>query len=151
MLGGYGVFVVEKKVATITITTEDNSGTWTLNKPIVCLCCGLLEDQTCASRFCFAPQHFVALLNTSSATMSILGIVAAPIERFAASSSTITLVFASITSFLVFAVVVNVLNQILFRNPHEPPMVFHLFPIIGSTIQYGIDPYKFFFACREKV
>lgn len=28
--------------------------------------------------------------------------------------------------------------------------MFHLVPFIGSTIAYGIDPYKFFFACREK-
>jgi len=143
--------MLEKKVAGIAITTEVNSGSWTLENQSSVYAAGLVEDQTCASRFCFAPQHLVALPNTCSATMGILGIVAAPIERFAASSSTITLVFASITSFLVLAVVVNVLNQILFRNPHEPPMVFHLFPVIGSTIPYGIDPYKFFFACREKV
>ncbi|KAL2866788.1 cytochrome P450 [Aspergillus lucknowensis] len=51
---------------------------------------------------------------------------------------------------LVFAVVVNVLQQILFKNPNEPPLVFHWFPFIGSTISYGIDPYKFFFDCRAK-
>jgi hypothetical protein len=44
-----------------------------------------------------------------------------------------------------------VLNQILFKNPLEPPVVFHWVPVIGSTITYGIDPYKFFFECRAKV
>lgn len=29
-------------------------------------------------------------------------------------------------------------------------MVFHWFPFIGSTVSYGMDPYKFFFDCRAK-
>lgn len=48
------------------------------------------------------------------------------------------------------AILVNVAQQLLFRNPHEPPVVFHLVPFVGSTITYGMDPYKFFFSCREK-
>lgn len=52
---------------------------------------------------------------------------------------------------IVLVVVLNVLNQLLFKNPKEPPVVFHWFPFIGSTITYGIHPYKFFFACQEKV
>nr|AXF92929.1 14-alpha sterol demethylase Cyp51A [Aspergillus clavatus]AXF92931.1 14-alpha sterol demethylase Cyp51A [Aspergillus clavatus] len=49
-------------------------------------------------------------------------------------------------------ILVNVVYQHLFRlrNRTEPPMVFHWIPFIGSTITYGIDPCKFFFACREK-
>lgn len=54
-------------------------------------------------------------------------------------------------AFLVVAVVLNVLRQILFKNPNEPPVVFHWFPFVGSTISYGIDPYKFFFDARAKV
>ena len=54
-------------------------------------------------------------------------------------------------SVIIIAVVLNVLRQILFKNPNEPPVVFHWFPFIGSTISYGIDPYKFFFNCRAKV
>ncbi|KAL4991577.1 cytochrome P450 [Aspergillus falconensis] len=53
-------------------------------------------------------------------------------------------------SVVLLAVVLNVLRQILFKNPNEPPVVFHWFPFIGSTISYGIDPYKFFFDCRAK-
>lgn len=53
-------------------------------------------------------------------------------------------------AFLAVAVFINVLNQILFKNPNEPPVVFHFFPVIGSTITYGIDPFKFFFANKEK-
>jgi hypothetical protein len=34
---------------------------------------------------------------------------------------------------------------------NEPPVVFHWLPIIGSTVTYGIDPYKFFFAQQKKV
>ncbi|RKF83358.1 Eburicol 14-alpha-demethylase [Golovinomyces cichoracearum] len=52
--------------------------------------------------------------------------------------------------FFLLAVVVNVLKQLLFRNPHEPPVVFHWFPVIGNAITYGIDPYRFFFDCKAK-
>jgi sterol 14-demethylase len=58
---------------------------------------------------------------------------------------------AGFASFIVLAVVLNVLNQILFKNPNEPPIVFHWLPIIGNTITYGMDPYAFFFQCKEKV
>ncbi|EFR04914.1 cytochrome P450 [Nannizzia gypsea CBS 118893] len=46
----------------------------------------------------------------------------------------------------------NVVYQLLFRllNKSRPPLVFHWIPFLGSTISYGIDPYKFFFSCREK-
>ena len=54
-------------------------------------------------------------------------------------------------SLLALAVVGNVLHQLLSRNPHEPPVVFHWLPVIGSTIEYGMDPYKFFFKQRRKV
>nr|O14442.2 RecName: Full=Eburicol 14-alpha-demethylase; AltName: Full=CYPLI; AltName: Full=Cytochrome P450 51; AltName: Full=Cytochrome P450-14DM; AltName: Full=Cytochrome P450-LIA1; AltName: Full=Sterol 14-alpha demethylase [Erysiphe necator]AAC49811.2 eburicol C14-alpha-demethylase [Erysiphe necator]AAC49812.2 eburicol 14-alpha-demethylase [Erysiphe necator]ABR53729.1 cytochrome P450 sterol 14-alpha demethylase [Erysiphe necator]AIT52080.1 cytochrome P450 sterol 14-alpha demethylase [Erysiphe necator len=53
-------------------------------------------------------------------------------------------------SIILLAVGLNVLSQLLFRRPYEPPVVFHWFPIIGSTISYGIDPYKFYFDCRAK-
>ncbi|KAL5335244.1 cytochrome P450 [Aspergillus crustosus] len=53
-------------------------------------------------------------------------------------------------TFIAVAVVLNVLQQILFKAPNEPPVVFHWFPFVGSTISYGIDPYKFFFSSRAK-
>jgi hypothetical protein len=51
------------------------------------------------------------------------------------------------------AIVLNVLVQVLpvRRKGSDPPLVFHWVPFIGSTITYGIDPYKFFFNCREQV
>ncbi|KAL9105896.1 MAG: hypothetical protein Q9227_009007 [Pyrenula ochraceoflavens] len=54
----------------------------------------------------------------------------------------------SITSIVLY----SVLDQMLFRmrNRNEPPLVFHWFPGIGSTISYGMDPFVFFSACREK-
>ena len=61
------------------------------------------------------------------------------------------LAIAACLSLIVLSVVINVLRQLLFKNPNEPPVVFHWFPIIGSTITYGMDPYKFFFECKEKV
>ncbi|PIG89876.1 cytochrome P450 [Aspergillus arachidicola] len=49
-------------------------------------------------------------------------------------------------------IALNVTYQFLFRmlNQPRPPLVFHWIPFIGSTIHYGMDPYGFFFSCREK-
>ena len=54
-------------------------------------------------------------------------------------------------AFIVLSVVLNVLNQLLFKNRNEPPLVFHWFPFVGSTITYGMDPPKFFRENRAKV
>ncbi|KAJ5619874.1 hypothetical protein N7510_003858 [Penicillium lagena] len=48
------------------------------------------------------------------------------------------------------SVFLNVLNQIFFYRANEPPVVWHWIPFLGSTVGYGMDPYRFFFACREK-
>ncbi|KAE8339445.1 hypothetical protein BDV24DRAFT_165401 [Aspergillus arachidicola] len=49
-------------------------------------------------------------------------------------------------------IALNVTFQFLFHvlNRTRPPLVFHWIPLIGSTIHYGMDPYGFFFSCREK-
>ena len=52
---------------------------------------------------------------------------------------------------VILAIVWNVLRQVLFKNLNEPPVVFHWVPIIGSTITYGIDPFKFFLENQKKV
>lgn len=54
-------------------------------------------------------------------------------------------------AFVIVSVVLNVAKQILFKNPNEPPMVFHLFPLIGSTVEYGMDPPSFFKKMQAKV
>ena len=60
-------------------------------------------------------------------------------------------IWALVLSFCALIILANVLLQLpVFRNSHEPPLVFHWVPVIGSTISYGMDPFKFFFACREK-
>jgi hypothetical protein len=71
--------------------------------------------------------------------------------QFAIHNGVAVVVTAVVTVFVVLVVIVNVLRQLLFKNPNEPPVVFHWFPIIGSTVTYGLDPYKFFFDCRAKV
>ena len=54
-------------------------------------------------------------------------------------------------SILVLFILANILQQILLKNTNEPPVVFHWLPFIGSTVTYGIDPFKFFFECQAKV
>ncbi|KAL4792026.1 cytochrome P450 [Aspergillus venezuelensis] len=51
---------------------------------------------------------------------------------------------------LLAAILINVARQLFFRNKNEPPVVFHWVPFVGSTLTYGMNPYKFFFSCREK-
>ncbi|KAK6614586.1 14 alpha-demethylase [Botrytis cinerea] len=82
--------------------------------------------------------------------MGILEAVTGPLAQEISQRSTGVVVAAGVAAFIVLSVVLNVLNQVLFANPNEPPMVFHWLPVIGSTITYGMDPYKFFFDCRAK-
>lgn len=60
-------------------------------------------------------------------------------------------VSAYVLGIVLISVLLNVFNQLFLYNRNEPPVVFHWFPILGSTISYGMDPYQFFFACRQKV
>ncbi|KAE8374617.1 cytochrome P450 [Aspergillus bertholletiae] len=61
-----------------------------------------------------------------------------------------TLVGAYAAAGVLTIIVLNVLRQLLFRNKTDPPLVFHWIPFIGSTVTYGMDPYAFFFSCRQK-
>ena len=60
-------------------------------------------------------------------------------------------VVAALAVVVILTIFVNVLQQNLLKKSHEPPVVFHWLPIIGSTVTYGIDPFKFFFQCQAKV
>jgi hypothetical protein len=82
--------------------------------------------------------------------MGILQHLAGPLGAVTELGTAVTIV-AGFFTLLVLSVVLNVLRQLLFKNPNEPPVVFHWFPVIGSTIWYGMDPYGFFFDCRDKV
>ena len=57
----------------------------------------------------------------------------------------------AITLLISLAIITNIVQQVLFKNPNEPPVVFHWLPVVGSTVTYGIDPFKFFFDCQAKV
>lgn len=64
--------------------------------------------------------------------------------------SFVTRLLATFLTLLLIAVLSNVITQLFFKNSRRPPVVWHLFPKIGSTVDYGRDPYAFFFKCREK-
>lgn len=83
--------------------------------------------------------------------MGILANIAGPLGDFTSNSSLPVVAAAGIASFILLAVVLNVLKQLLLKKPNEPPMVFHWLPVVGSTITYGMDPYAFFFANQKKV
>lgn len=83
--------------------------------------------------------------------MGILADIVGAVDLSGLEPSPAVLILSVLPSFLVLAIVLNVLHQLLFKNPTEPPVVFHWIPFIGSTVTYGIDPYKFFFTCRAKV
>ncbi|KAF7545539.1 hypothetical protein G7Z17_g9090 [Cylindrodendrum hubeiense] len=61
-----------------------------------------------------------------------------------------TQVAIGFTTFIVLSVVLNVIGQLLPTNSNEPPLVFHWFPFIGSTVTYGMDPPTFFKENRAK-
>ena len=83
--------------------------------------------------------------------MGLLATLAGPLGDHLSNRSAGVIVAAGCAAFFVLVVILNVLRQLLFKNPKEPPIVFHWVPFIGSTLSYGIDPYVFFFRCREKV
>ena len=83
--------------------------------------------------------------------MGLLQDVVGPLHERFSELGTGSQIGAVIAGFLVFSVVLNVLQQILLKNPNEPPVVFHWFPLIGSTITYGMNPPRFFKENRQKV
>lgn len=86
-----------------------------------------------------------------TAAMGLLAVVLEKLSELHSTQSLWVLTSVGLLALFSVSVVVNVLRQILFKNPHEPPLVFHWFPFVGSTISYGMDPYKFFFESRAKV
>ncbi|BCR95244.1 cytochrome P450 [Aspergillus luchuensis] len=82
--------------------------------------------------------------------MGLLAVVLDSLCERCSNTSILVLLGIGLSSLLAVSVILNVLRQLLFKNPNEPPLVFHWFPFIGSTISYGMDPYKFFFDCRAK-
>ena len=83
----------------------------------------------------------------TSTTMGLLNDISAAIPTSATSWTGLTFIAFTL---LTAVILLNIARQVLVRNPHEPPLVFHWVPFIGNTITYGIDPYAFFFSCREK-
>ena len=79
-----------------------------------------------------------------------MGLLNDTLSAFTSVTSTWTGLCLTIGILIATIILLNVAQQLFLRNPNEPPIVFHLVPFFGSTIAYGIDPYKFFFACREK-
>lgn len=82
--------------------------------------------------------------------MGILNEISSPLVERLSNTSIWQTVGVAFGAFLTLSIVINGLRQLLPQNPNEPPLVFHWVPFIGNTITYGIDPFKFFFACREK-
>lgn len=66
------------------------------------------------------------------------------VERVVEMLATVIFVF-------VLAVLTNVVQQTLIGKKNRPPVVFHWIPVIGSTVTYGIDPFRFFAKCQAKV
>ncbi|KAF4629507.1 hypothetical protein G7Y89_g8639 [Cudoniella acicularis] len=53
-------------------------------------------------------------------------------------------------AFISISIVIHIVKQIVFSNKDEPPLVFSWLPLIGSTIEYGTHPYKFYFKYQKK-
>ncbi|MBW0506115.1 hypothetical protein O181_045830 [Austropuccinia psidii MF-1] len=84
-------------------------------------------------------------LNASSADHHFV------LSNFNPSSSFFANFFIGSLSLVWLVVLVHVLDQLLLpKNPTAPPLVFHFFPVIGSALAYGLDPYGFLESCRRK-
>ncbi|ROT37377.1 cytochrome P450 [Sodiomyces alkalinus F11] len=82
--------------------------------------------------------------------MGVLQDLAGPSSQYFESLGTASQVGIVLLTVLFLSVALNVALQFFSRNPNEPPLVFHWFPFIGSTITYGMDPPTFFTENREK-
>ena len=84
--------------------------------------------------------------------MGAISAIVDPIAATLEGKPTYMLVLLAFGTFITASILINVLLQVIpiGRKSTDPPVVFHLVPFIGSTISYGIDPYKFFFNCRAK-
>lgn len=83
--------------------------------------------------------------------MGLLQDLAGPLAARFSQLGAVSQVGAVLATVVFLAVFLNVLQQLLFKNPNEPPMVFHWFPFLGSTVTYGMDPPVFFRQMRKKV
>lgn len=52
---------------------------------------------------------------------------------------------------IALSIVRHIAQQTLFVNKDEPPLVFSWLPLIGSTVDYGMNPYKFYMKYQKKV
>jgi hypothetical protein len=52
---------------------------------------------------------------------------------------------------IALSIVRHIAQQTLFVNKDEPPLVFSWVPLIGSTVDYGMNPYKFYMKYQKKV
>ncbi|KAK5272883.1 Lanosterol 14-alpha-demethylase [Exophiala xenobiotica] len=82
--------------------------------------------------------------------MGLLATVAAPLDRLLETLPTYQVVLLGVFAFLLLSVVLNVARQVLLKDKNAPPEVFSWFPVIGNTVWYGMDPFDFFFSCKEK-
>lgn len=83
--------------------------------------------------------------------MGLIQDIAGPLAEGFSRLGLASQIGVTFASFLFVVVSLNVLQQVLFKNPNEPPVVFHWFPFVGSTITYGMDPPRFFKENRAKV
>ncbi|KAA1081585.1 Lanosterol 14-alpha-demethylase [Puccinia graminis f. sp. tritici] len=74
-----------------------------------------------------------------------------PLIEFIGSFSTFNQILIYFLLSITSIISINIFNQLAIpKDPTTPPVVFHLFPFIGSAVSYGIDPYAFLESCRKK-
>ena len=82
--------------------------------------------------------------------MGVLANISAPIEHLLNKFPLWQVILLGFSAFIGLAILSNVIRQWFFYDRSAPPEVFSLLPLLGSTVTYGIDPFKFFFSCHEK-
>ncbi|KAM0286993.1 hypothetical protein ACHAQH_000678 [Verticillium albo-atrum] len=82
--------------------------------------------------------------------MGLLQEITGPLSQQFHALGTASQVGVVVFAVVILSVFVHVANQLLFKNPNEPPVVFSWFPFFGSTVVYGMDPPAFFEANRKK-
>lgn len=101
------------------------------------------------------PPYYPCFVGITCAFISLLNEMDSSLLSSTLISSAPKMILVSLLAFAFLVsqlVLLNVLSQIFSgKQANKPPLVFHWFPVIGSTLSYGKDPMKFFQECKQKV
>ena len=94
--------------------------------------------------------HCLYRLPHSFTIMGLFSALTEPLTRLAAALPLWQVILLGGTAFITIAILLNIVRQLFFYDRNAPPVAFHIVPILGNAVTYGMDPFNFFFSNHEK-